>query len=90
MQDDTSKRSARRAVLGAGIAGLGVAAGVTAASRAQAQEKIPQAMVMYQLTPQGDQRCDNCVHWQPPNACAIVSGVILPQAWCGVWAAKPS
>ncbi len=90
MQDDTSKRSARRAVLGAGIVGLGAAAGVTVTSRAQAQEKIPQAMVMYQATPQGAQRCDNCLHWQPPNACAIVAGNIAPSGWCGVWAAKPS
>ncbi len=94
MQDDTSKRSARRTILGAGIAGIGAAAGVVVAGRVQAQqlaqEKIAQSMVMYQATPQGTQRCDNCLHWQPPAACAIVAGVIAPAGWCGVWAAKPS
>jgi hypothetical protein len=75
----------RRAILQA--AGLAAVAPV-AASRAQAQDKLQGSMVMYQTTPKGDQRCDNCLHWQPPNACAIVAGVISPAGWCAVWAKK--
>ncbi|WP_431282018.1 high-potential iron-sulfur protein [Humitalea sp. 24SJ18S-53] len=85
MQYDIGRRSAYRAVLGAG---LGAVAGVVAPARAQ--EKMAQSMVMYQATPQGAQRCDNCLHWQAPAACAIVAGTIAPAGWCGVWAAKPS
>nr|WP_242481694.1 high-potential iron-sulfur protein [Paracraurococcus ruber] len=43
---------------------------------------------MYQDHPKDNQRCDGCLHFQPPNACAIVSGNINPAGWCAVWAAK--
>jgi hypothetical protein len=59
-----------------------------AASQAQAQQKLAKNLIMYQDTPKGDQRCDNCTHWQPPNACAIVEGPIAPAGWCGAWAPK--
>jgi hypothetical protein len=71
--------------------GMGVAAGAGAAlvvaQQAQAQ-KLPQAAIQYQPGPRGNQRCDNCLHWQPPNACAIVEGPIAPQAWCAAYAPK--
>ncbi|MBK1657875.1 high-potential iron-sulfur protein [Paracraurococcus ruber] len=75
----------RRAVLQA--AGLAALAPL-AATRAQAQDKLQPAMVMYQDHPKDNQRCDGCLHFQPPNACAIVSGNINPAGWCAVWAAK--
>jgi hypothetical protein len=81
--DQTPK--ARRAVLQA--AGLAALAPL-ALTQAKAQDKLAPAMVQYQDQPKGDQRCDGCLHWQPPNACAIVSGNISPQGWCAVWAAK--
>jgi High potential iron-sulfur protein len=85
--DETHTRKPRRAVLQA--AGLAALAPIVV-SRAQAQDKLAPAMVMYQAAPKDNQRCDGCLHWQPPNACAIVSGTIAPQGWCAVWAAKPS
>jgi hypothetical protein len=77
--------AARRAILGAGLV---AASGGIAIRKAAAQQKLAKNLIMYQDTPKGDQRCDNCTHWQPPNACAIVEGNILPQAWCGAWAPK--
>jgi len=78
----------RRALLrGAGIAAI-AQAGVALAPQARAQDKIPAATVMYQPTPKEGQRCDQCQHWQPPNACAIVAGEIAPAGWCGVWVKK--
>jgi hypothetical protein len=85
MSQDNQK-TGRRALLQAGVAIL--AAG--AATQAVAQQKIDKALVMYQEKPKGTQQCDNCLHWQAPNACAIVNGPILPNGWCGAYAPKPS
>jgi len=54
------------------------------------QTKQSKAATHYQDTPKGDQRCDNCVFFQPPNACQVVEGNISPQGWCNLWAKKPS
>lgn len=87
MTEKVSKAVSRRTVLIGGTAA--VAAGAFGGA-ANAQDKIPQAAVMYQDQPKtvdgNVQRCDNCLHWQPPNACAIVAGEIAPEGWCGVWA----
>lgn len=87
MTDKVSKAVSRRTVL---LGGTAAVAATAFAGAARAQDKIPQAAVMYQDSPKGDQRCDNCLHWQPPNACAIVAGDIAPEGWCGVWAPKSS
>jgi hypothetical protein len=88
--DDQSSKTQRRAVLrAAGLAAMAAPVAIVAAP-AVAQDKLQGAMVMYQATPKDGQRCDGCLHWQPPNACAIVAGVISPQGWCAVWAAKPN
>ena len=82
------KKASRRTILQAGAAVLGV--GVVASTGASAQQKIEKSLVMYQEKPKGAQRCDNCLHWQPPASCAIVNGPILASAWCGAYAPKPS
>lgn len=79
-------QASRRAVL---KTGLGViAAGVTAATTASAQDKLAPALVQYQTTPKGGQMCINCVQFSPPNACKVVAGVITPQGWCVAFAPK--
>ena len=83
MTEKVEKAVSRRTVL---IGGTAAVAATALAGTASAQDKIPQAAVMYQDQPKGDQRCDNCLHWEPPNACAIVAGEIAPEGWCGVWA----
>ena len=67
---------------------IGAAAIATAVSRAAAQQKISQADAKYQGTPKGDQHCDGCVNFQPPNACKFVQGDISPSGWCQLFAAK--
>ena len=81
------KRTTRRAVLGAG-AGL-IAVATATAARAQ-DAKVPQSAVQYQTSPKDGQRCDACVNWQPPNACKIVEGNIVPQGYCVAFAPKGS
>ena len=68
----------RRGILQVGLAVIGGA--VT--TRAEAQDKIPQATVQYQKTPKDGQMCSICVNFDPPNACKIVQGTIDPNGWC--------
>jgi hypothetical protein len=56
---------------------------------ASAAGKMSQAAAKYQPTPKGDQRCDNCTLWEPPNGCKVVSGTIAPEGWCKLWVPKP-
>jgi hypothetical protein len=67
---------------------LGAAAAATAVTESSAQQKISQADAKYQATPKGDQRCDGCVNFQPPNACKFVEGDISPSGWCQLFVKK--
>jgi len=78
----------RRVVLAGAALALGVAATGTIATQAAAQQKVSQADAKYQDQPKGQQRCDGCVQFQPPNACKIVQGEISPSGWCQLFAAK--
>ncbi len=84
--EETPRFTTRRRMLQAGS--LAAAASLGAASQARAQDKIAPEMVMYQTTPKDGNKCSACQHFQPPNACALVSGTISPNGWCGVFAPK--
>jgi hypothetical protein len=86
MNREHSMKSRRAMLQAAGLAALVP----LAATQAKAQDKLAPEMVMYQDTPKDGQKCAECLHFQPPRACAIVSGDIAPEGWCAVWAAKPS
>jgi hypothetical protein len=83
------QRISRRMVLTGTALALGAAAAVTAVSPAAAQQKLSQADAKYQSTPKGDQHCDGCANFQPPNACKFVQGDISPNGWCQLFVAKP-
>ncbi len=53
-----------------------------------AAAKLPQQAISYQPTPKGAARCDNCVQWQGPDACKVVSGTISPSGWCTLYMRK--
>jgi hypothetical protein len=82
------ERISRRVMLTGTVLALGAAAAATAVSQSLAQQKISQADAKYQATPKGDQRCDGCVNFQPPNACKFVQGDISPSGWCQLFAQK--
>jgi hypothetical protein len=82
------QRLSRRAALAGTALVLGAAAAATAVSQSPAQQKISQADAKYQTAPKGDQRCDACVNFQPPNACKFVQGDISPSGWCQLFAKK--
>jgi hypothetical protein len=82
------ERISRRGLLSSAALALGAAAAVAVAPQATAQEKLAQADAKYQATPKGDQRCDGCMLFQPPNACKVVQGDISPGGWCQLFAKK--
>jgi hypothetical protein len=82
------QRISRRIMITHTAAALGVAAAATAVSQSMAQAKISQATANYQNTPKGDQRCDRCLNFQPPNACKFVQGDISPSGWCQLFVKK--
>ncbi len=86
MKTRDDDRATRRRILQAGLAAIG---GVVA-TRAQAQEKIAQAMVQYQTMPKNGQKCSTCVNFEAPAACKIVAGKIEPEGWCVAYAPKES
>ena len=90
MNDDRNdgQRISRRVVLTGTALALGAAAAATAISPAPAQQKISQADAKYQGTPKGEQHCDVCVNFQPPNACKFVQGEISPSGWCQLFTPK--
>lgn len=86
-RNDCQPISHRVALTGTALA-LGAAAAAAAVLRAAARQKIGQADAKYQGTSKGDQRCDGCISFQPPNACKFVQGDISPSGWCELLAAK--
>ena len=80
------QRISRRVVLAGTALALGTAAATTAVLQAAARQKISQADAKYQGTPKGDQRCDGCISFQPPNACKFLQGDISPSGWCQLFA----
>ena len=80
-------RPTRRAILQGALAVATFVGGT--ASGARAQGKAKQSLVQYQGKPKGDQQCDNCVQWAPPDSCNVVEGKIDPKGWCALYALKP-
>jgi secreted PhoX family phosphatase len=78
----------RRAVLGGAALAVGVAATGRVSMSAAAEQKVSQADAKYQDQPKGQQRCEICLQFQPPNACRIVESPINPKGWCQYFAAK--
>jgi hypothetical protein len=82
------RRVSRRALLTSAALSLGAGTAAAVVSQAAAQQKISRADAKYQTTPKGDQHCDGCVNFQPPNACKFVEGNISPSGWCQLFGAK--
>jgi len=80
------KRSTRRTILQGSLA---VALLAAAPPGVRAQQKAAKSLVQYLDKPKGDQRCDRCVQWLPPDSCKLVAGPISAQGWCALFAIKP-
>ena len=78
-------RISRRALVqGAALAG----AALTPWRQAAAQQKISKQAAKYQDQPKGQQRCEICINFQPPNQCRMVQGEIAKNGWCQLFAAR--
>ena len=85
----TVRRFPRRQLLqAAGAAVAGTALGRGAAAQASNQDKIPQAEAKYQPQPHGQQRCEICLQFEPPDQCKIVRPPITAKGWCQFFAAR--
>ncbi|MFO1184208.1 MAG: hypothetical protein U1E56_05425 [Bauldia sp.] len=76
----------RRGLLGAMVAASGTVG--LALSPASQVSQLSQQEVEYQYTPNGAQRCSNCVAFRPPNACSTVEGRVASEGWCKIWSKK--
>jgi hypothetical protein len=65
-------------------------AGIAQGQQQQQPQKVDKKLVVYQPTPKNGQACNQCVNFQPPNACKLVAGDISPAGWCMLFAAKPA
>ena len=85
---DDCRRISRRVVLAPAAFSFGEAAAATVVSRTAAQQKLSQGDAKYQTAPKGDQRCEGCANFQPPNACKFDEGHITPNGWCQLFVKK--
>lgn len=81
----TSRRRVLKGVVLLAGAAMGTMLGTEGV---RAQQKASKDAMKYQDKPNGDQRCDNCVQFTPPNSCKVVEGTISPQGYCIAWVKK--
>ena len=86
---DDHERSRRSILKFAGLlAGASLACGLPAARDALAQQKASKEAMKYQDKPNGDQKCSNCLQFEPPKSCKVVAGDVSPDGYCIAWAKK--
>jgi len=88
-----SRMVSRRGLIGGAFAVAAALAGrLVKRARAEGElgesEKIPHADALYQSVPKGQQRCEICLQFEPPNHCKIVQGPIFARGWCQYFAAR--
>lgn len=83
--DDLPTSPHRRTLVIGGV--LAVTIGLPLAALA-APRKVSQSSASYQPRPKGQQRCNACNQWQPPNGCKTVDGTIDPLGWCDLFVSK--
>jgi hypothetical protein len=86
-RNDGQHISRRAALTGTALA-VGAATAATVVRQAAAQQKISQALAKYQDMPNGNDHCEVCNNFQPPNACKFVQGEISPKGWCQLFSPK--
>ncbi len=81
----------RRKLLGGAAFALGVAGAAArrAIPVAAADEtKLDKLAAQYRDHPNGQQRCEICLQFQPPDHCQLVAGTIAAKGWCQYFAAR--
>ncbi len=78
----------RRALFGRIATMIAAVAPFGAGRRAAAQQKVSKREAKYQDHPKGEQRCEICVNFLPPDQCRFVVGPISETGWCQFFAAR--
>jgi len=79
----------RRHILHLAAAGTTTALSASVPGTAAAQPtKSPQEVAGYRNSPNGEQRCGTCLHFQAPSSCKVVAGKISAQGWCRIYFPK--
>lgn len=82
----------RRGIIGATLVIATGAAGRAMPALAQSEpkesDKITHADAQYQMAPKGQQRCEICLQFNPPDHCKIVQSPIYRRGWCQYFAAR--
>ena len=85
----SAELSRRNVLRGVACAAMGAAAVAATGERAlAAKPKRSQADVAYQDHPKGDEKCENCEPFLPPDKCKTVEGTVAAQGWCKIYSAK--
>jgi anaerobic selenocysteine-containing dehydrogenase len=82
-----SKVTRRDVLKQALLLGGAACAGALASRNAHAQ-KVSKAAMKYQDKPNGDQKCSNCMQFEPPGSCKVVEGAVSPDGYCIAWVKK--
>ncbi len=89
MEKPISRRSTlQRTLVAAAAAALGCGPARTGRAQVAEAQKVSQADAKYRPTPNGQQRCEICLQFKPPNQCNIVQGPISATGWCQFFAAR--
>lgn len=67
---------------------LGLLAVVWPTEHSAAQQKVSKTDAKYQDKPNGQQRCEICLYFQPPGSCRLVAETISPKGWCQFFSAR--
>lgn len=81
-------QTTRRILLQTAIGAVSAVSFLGLTARGARAAKSSKSDVGYQDSPKGNQQCDDCRQFIPPNACKQVEGVISPSGWCKMWAKK--
>ena len=85
---NVSRRSLLEGFAIAASASAGIALSIRAEADTPEAQKIAQADAKYQPTPNGQQRCEICLQFEPPDHCKIVRSPISANGWCQFFAAR--
>ena len=90
MTDRLSRRSLlRRSAMTLCVAAAGgIVRRAAAEEEVKEEDKVTQKDALYQNHPKGQQRCEICLQFNPPNRCKIVQGQIVKTGWCQYFAAR--
>jgi hypothetical protein len=87
-----SANVSRRSIIEAFALAASASTGMVLSRRAEAEvseaQKISHADAKYQPTPNGQQRCEICLQFEPPDHCKIVQSPISASGWCQYFAAR--